>query len=433
MLLRAARIGATSDVVDVRIDDGRITGIDPLEATRVASGRTFDLEGRVLLPAFVNAHAHLDKAFLPWTSTDEVTYEGGVLSGRMLEAKRRFTVDDVKERAGKALRWAIESGTTAMRTHIDVDPSAGLVGVRAILELKREFASVIEIQTVAFAQEGLVGQPETIALMEEACAMGVDLVGGKPSADEDRRAHIDLVVELARRHDRGIDLHVDTDIDRDYGANVEQFQGVDYPADLEAYHLARRALETGHRRGICASHLCALDALDPALGANVIALLKRAGVAVISCPMSNLFLEGLGDPRDTRRGITRVRDLLRGGVTTAYGTDNFGDAFNLFGTPDMALHGLVTAFACHMRTVDDLAVVVEMGTTTPAAILGLDGWGVREGARADLVVLDATSLYEGLTRVVPRHLVLKDGRAVFTSRRDDVFKGPTYPPVRTEP
>jgi cytosine deaminase len=430
MLLREARVGATNEVVDVRIEDGRIRSIDPREVNKVASGPTFDLGGRVLLPAFVNPHCHLDKAFLPWTSTDDVTYEGGVLAGRMKEAKREFTVEDVRARASKALRWAIETGTTAIRTHVDVDPSVGLVGVRALLELKRELASVIEIQTVAFPQEGMVGQPETIALMEEACAMGVDVVGGKPSADEDRRAHIDIAFDLARRFDRAIDLHVDTDIDRDYGANVERFEGVDYPADLETYYLARRTLQTRHPRGVCASHLCALDALDPPLGANMVGLLRRAGLSVIACPMSNLFIQGLGDARDTRRGITRVRDLLRGGVTTAYGTDNLGDAFNLYGTTDMVLHGLVTAFACHMRTVDDLAVVAEMGTTTPAAILGLDDWAVRPGGRADLVVLDADSLHEGLTRVVPRHLVLKGGRPVVSAQLDELFAVTTPEPDR---
>jgi len=423
-LLRDARVRGAEEPVDVRISGDRIASIEPSGGSDADAMRVFDLEGRVLLPGFVNAHAHLDKAFLLWTATDEVEYRGGVLVGPMQEAKLGFSVEDVKERAARAVRWAIETGTTAIRTHIDVDPFAELKGVQAVLEVKWEFASMIDIQTVAFAQEGMVDEPDTVELMEQALAMGVNLVGGKPSADEDPRAHIDIAFDLARRFDRGIDVHVDTDIDHDYGDNVEEWEGTSYPGDLESYHLARRALDSGYEGRIAASHLCALDSLDMPLIESMVSLLHRARADVISCPSSNLYLMGLGDPRDTRRGITRVHDLMAGGVRTAYGTDNFGDAFNVYGTPDMVLHGLLTAFGCQMRTVDDLWTVVEMGTTTPAAMLGLEGHGVEVGGRADLVVLDADSLYEGITRVVPRHLVLKGGRPVFLSHRDEVFLGP---------
>lgn len=425
-LLRNARLRDEQPPVDIGIAEGRIRSIAGADGPSTDGwDRVLDLDGRLVIPGLVNAHAHLDKALLPKTATQELAYVDGYLEGPGLtETKAGFTHDDVKARARTALRWAIAAGTTAIRTHIDIDPYARLTGLKAILELKQEYASLIDIQTVAFPQEGFFREPETREILEDACRLGVDLIGGKPSADPDFKAHLDVVCELAAAYDRGIDVHIDTSLDPDYNASTVDVDGAPMPAELEVVYLAQKTRELGFQGRVTASHLCALSAVKPPLAANVIKLLKRAGVAVIVCPISNLYWGARGDDYDVRRGIAPVHKLLSAGIVTAYATDNFRDAWNLYSGPDMLIHGLVTAAACHMTTPEDLWTVLEMATENPARILGLSDFGVAEGRWADLVVLETDSLIDAMTRIVPRTYVFRRGEIVALSQEWQRVFGP---------
>jgi len=425
-VLRNARIQNRSSLVDIAIEDGRIASIGPagtLMPGDDAWDRVLDLEGRLVIQGMVNGHAHLDKALLDETASAELRYVDGYLEGPGLtETKAEFTHEDVKRRARQALRWAIATGTTAIRTHIDIDPYAKLTGLEAILELKQENAHLVDIQIVGFPQEGFFREPKTRDIMEEACKMGVDLIGGKPSADPDFKAHLDVVCELAEAYDRGIDVHIDTSMDPDYNASTIQTEDGEMPAELEVVYLAQKTREMGFQGRVTASHLCALSAVRLDLSRNVIRLLRDAGVAVIINPLSNLYWGARGDEYNVRRGIAPIHELMAAGVLTAYATDNFRDAWNLYSSPDMLIHGLFTAVACHMTTPEDLWTVVQMATDNPAKILGLTDFGLAEGRWADLVVLETDSLIDAMTRAVPRSYVFRHGEmAALTHEWQQVF------------
>lgn len=430
--LTAVRLPGVDSLQDILIENGRIAAVEesPSESVVSLQPRLFNGNGRLVLPAFVNAHTHLDKALFFDSSTTDVSFENGILRSPLLEVKSGSTLDDIRQRAERVVRRAIQCGTTAIRTHVDVDTSWGLRGMEALCDIRKKYSNLVDMQLVAFAQEGMVNKPENLRLMHEACRMGADIVGGKPGADEDPHHHIDLAFELAKEFDLGIDLHVDVDLDLDFEA-TEEVLGVRVPRSLESVYLASKAIEFGYQGRVVASHLMSLDSVAPELSDAVMGLLNRAGVAVVTCPSCSLYLLAREDRMRVRRGITPVRRLLDAGIDVAYGTDNVGDAFNLYSPPDMLIHGLLTAFGCDFRTLDDLLTVAEMGTVIPAKVMGLRDYGLKVGAWADLVVIDAQSLYQAMTEIRTRSLVLKRGEVVSMSNYSEWLYGPpTY--ARTE-
>jgi cytosine deaminase len=408
-VLRNARIDDGRDLYDIHIRDGLIQEVARASMSGSIGPDGLDLEGRVCIPAFVNSHTHLDKSFLPETATNVAVVQGRV-TAPMVEAKRSFTEADVYHRAERVVLEAIASGTTAIRTHVDVDPIVGLTSVRALLALKEAYAADLDLQIFAFPQEGLVG--DTVKLIEEACELGVDGVGGKPGADDDWRGHIDAMFDIALRFDRDVDMHADIDVDRDLSTTVRDDSGVRLPADLEALSLAQKADRHDYQRRVTASHFWAFDSLEPEIAVAVGRRLAAAGISVISCPGSALYLVGRNDGSRVRRGVTRARELDELGVPTAFATDNICDGFNAYGRADMTIHALLAAISHQMTTIGDLWKVIKMGTETPSKILRLPVRALRPGSPADLVVYDASSLYDAITTIASRHLVIRAGRIV---------------------
>jgi cytosine deaminase len=248
--------------------------------------------------------------------------------------------------------------------------------------------------------------------MREALRMGADVVGGHLSIAEDYRAHSERVYEMAAEFDRDVDIHVDIDIDRDYSATTRHEDGREYPEALGVVAMALETARRGYRGRAAASHLCALDTLPPQMAGNVISLLAETGVGVVALPPGNLFTHGRADLKGVRRGVTRVRGLLEGGVLTAFGTDNIRDPFNPLGNPNMVHNAILTAYACHMASSEDFRATLKMCTDSAAKIMGLSDYGLAEGRFADLVVLDAKSVEEALaTQAMATH-VFKRGRLV---------------------
>jgi cytosine deaminase len=368
--------------VDVVVEDGQITSVAP-GVGRSADHR-LDAAGGLLLPAYVDTHIHLDKVLI----RDQLAEHDGTLRGAIdaiHAAKRSYTVEDVRRRATAVIEASVLTGTTRLRSHVDVDTIGGLVPLDGVLAAAQDCADIADVQVVAFPQEGLLRDPGAADLMAEAMQRGATVVGGMPHwevTEDDQREHVRLCFELAARHDADVDMHVD---ETDDGA---------------VRTLAMVVAET-ERRGwqhrVTVGHVCALAAADHDYADRVIADCARLGITVVANPVTNLVLQGRGDRGLVRRGTTRVRELMAAGVPVAFGQDCVQDGFYPFGRGDLLEVALISAHAAHLSSAAELHQALAAVTSVPAAAWHLgDGYGVVAGARADLQLYSATSWPEVL-------------------------------------
>lgn len=396
---RSARLGepisglrgrlADGRAVSISIVDGRVAGVDPAEG----GGEL------LLLPAFIDTHVHLDKALI----RPELREHDGTLAGAIAaihERKRRYTAEDVRNRAAAVIREHVRHGTTRLRSHVDVDTIGGLVALEGVLLAARECSAIAEVQTIAFPQEGLLRDPGTAELMEEAMAMGCQVVGGMPhweTSVEDQLAHVRFCFDLAERYDRDLDLHVD---ETDDGA-VRTLEMV-----------ADEALRRGLLGRVTVGHVCALAAADEDYSRRVIEKCAQAAVTVVSNPVTNLELQGRGDRGLVRRGTTRIADFRAAGVNLCFGQDCILDGFYPFGRGDMLEVALISAHAAHLATTAELTFALEAMTSNPARAWRLAAYGLAPGARADIVAYTAPSWPEVLRLQQPPAMVVHAGRLV---------------------
>jgi cytosine/creatinine deaminase len=381
--------------VDIGIAGSRIVAVAPdLEAPAV---RTIDLEGRVVLPGLVEAHTHLDKCLTGELAENRsgTLYEAVDVMGRL---QRDRSVETIRVHARQAALLFLGAGVTAIRSHVDINESAGLRGVEALLAVREELAGVLDLQLVALCG-GLDDPPRpgVRALAEEALRMGVNAVGGAPALHADPCAYIDVVFELAERYDRPIDLHVDESDD---------------PTHFCLPYLAEKTRGAGYEGRVVAGHCCSLAAVDHLQAERAIEAVRTAGIRVVTLPSCNLYLQGRDDRGIVRRGLTRVRELLAAGVPVSCGSDNVQDPFNPFGNGDLLQVANLLAHAAHFGRLDEQAVALDMITGIPAETLGLADYGLQPGCAADLVVLDTRDPRTILATVPPRRYVLKRGRIV---------------------
>ncbi len=406
LVVRGARLPRGEGRVDIGVAGGRIARIAPRIPERGA--REIAAEGRLVIPGLVESHFHLDKALLGAGAPRGAGDVAGAIRATA-EAKRGFTVEDIHARARRALEMAIRRGTTVMRTHVEVDPIVGLKGMEAILPLQREYAWAIDLQICVFPQEGIFQTPGTEALLRAALALGGEAVGGVPYNDTDGRAHLRLVFDLAREFDRDVDLHLDF---------------FDEPGDLLIGEVADMTRARGWEGRVVAGHVSALGALDPAALAPLAARVRDAGVSILVLPATDLYLMGRRDARNVRRGLAPVRRLLDAGVNVAVATNNVQNPFTPFGDADLLRIANLLATAAHFGTTDDLVRVLDMATVNGARALRRGDYGLVEGARADLVLLDCTEPAEAVGAIPERLWVLKDGAVSVQNRVETTFARP---------
>ena len=397
--LQDARLGDGS-VVDVVVDGDHIV--------RVAAGAAGDVKeslnarGKLLLPAFIDGHVHLDKVLI----RDELREHDGTLAGAIgsiHERKRRYTVDDVRGRARAVIEESVRLGTTRLRSHVDVDTIGGLVPLEGVMAAAADCADIADVRTIAFPQEGLLRDPGAYDLMEAALEAGANVVGGMPHwepAEAAQREHVRLCFELAERFDRDLDMHVD---ETDDGA-VRTLEMV-----------ADEALRRGFTGRVCAGHACSLSAADQAYADRVIAKCARAGISIAANPVTNLVLQGRGDRGLVRRGTTRIAELRAAGVNVLFGQDCVKDGFYPFGRGSMLEVALISAHAAHLTTRADLQFALRAVTEAPAAAMRLRDYGLGPGARADLQLYAASSWEEALRLQAPPEKVWFAGRLVAES------------------
>lgn len=397
LILRQVRIQDGQPLVDVAIRDGKIVEI----ATGISASAKQEIQGKgnVLIPGFVEGHLHLEKAYL----MDRKANRSGTLKEAIAVTaalKVTLTRDDILERSTKVLRALVKAGSTYVRAHAEFDPAQGFTGFDVVLELREKFKNIIDIQVVAFPQEGILKLAGMKEMMREAMKKGADVVGGIPYNDTPPLEHIDYVFSLAKEFDKDVDFH------QDFADNADSMT-IDY--------LARKTIAEGYQGRVTVGHLTSLAAVEPEKLNATISLLRDAGISVMCLPATDLHLGARNDTYNIRRTLTPVRALRDGGVNVCLATNNIRNAFTPYGTGDLLNIAQLAIPACHLGGADDQATVLSMLTTNPAKAMGLKNYGLEVGKDADLVLLETQSMAEVILDLPARLLVLKRGNIVAKS------------------
>jgi cytosine/creatinine deaminase len=395
LLLRDAQLfgGAESDV---RIRGGHIETIAPAgELTPLVEEQVLDLSGYLLLPAPAEPHAHLDKAF---TSERFERAAPDLLTAiEQWHAHRAtLTVEDVAGRARAAALETLAHGATAIRTHVDVGEGIRLRGVEALLAVRDELRELIDIQIVALAYPvaGEAGA-DNHRMLCEAAEMGVDLIGGAPHVTDDPSGDLEFALEVAGRYGIGVDLHTDERMEESHG--------------LE--ELCQRCAD-GFAHPATASHCVSLGTRSAETQAEIAALVTKAGVGVVTCPLTNLLLQGLGITTSTPRGLTAIHPLLNAGAALAAGGDNVQDVFNPIGCGDP----LQTAQLVMAAGQLDAETSYRLVSDGARAVMGLSAVGFAPGAPAELLAVRARSLTHAIATATEDRMVIRGERVVVRTR-----------------
>jgi cytosine deaminase len=397
LVLREARLTGGNQTVDIGVRDGRIAAIAP---TLVCDAPEERLDGRLVVPGFVDTHIHLDKSCILGRCECRL----GTLQEAISEvaaAKRDFTEDDVYARARRTLEKAIVQGTTRMRTHVEVDPRIGLKSFQAISRLKRDYAWAIDLEICVFPQEGLINDPGAEELLVAACAAGADVIGGCPYTDTHPDEQIARIFAIAQTFDLDIDFHLDFDLD---------------PSWMHLDEVCRQTEAQGWGGRVAIGHVTKLSAVDPDRLTMIGQRIADAGVAVTVLPATDLFLMGRGADHNVPRGVTPAHRLLALGVTCSLATNNVLNPFTPFG--DCSLLRLANLYAnvAQLGRPAELAQCLDMVTGAPAALMNLADYGIAVGKPADLVVLDALDGAAAVAELAQPLCGWKAGRRTFTRR-----------------
>ena len=398
LLIRNATLPDGRTGIDLLARDGRFVDIAP-KLPMVADADELDAQGWLVSPPFVDAHFHMDSVLshgLPRVNQSGTLLEGIALWG---ELKPLLTGEALIERALRYCDWAVAKGLLAIRSHVDVcDPR--LLAVRALLQVREQVKPYLDLQLVAFPQDGVLRSPAALDNLKRALDLGVDVVGGIPHFERtmaEGAASVRLLCELADERGLRVDMHCD-ETDDPSSRHVETLA-------FEAQRLKLHGRVTG-------SHLTSMHSMDNAYAAKLIALMVDAGLSAVANPLINITLQGRYDSYPKRRGMTRVPELQAAGVPVAFGHDCVMDPWYALGSADMLE---VAAMGLH---VGQLTSAVQMRgcfdavTNVPARILGLDGYGLAPGCRADCVLLQARTPIEAIRLRAQRLAVIRAGRVI---------------------
>ncbi len=386
-------------------DDGRYLEIaDRIDAPAAEGCRVIDAEHMLAAPTFVNTHMHFDKAYtaLGGRESSIETLEDSIRI--MHDIKRAYTVADVKSRAVRAIRECVMYGTTKIRTNVDIDNMANLVGLEGVLAAKEETKDICDLQVVAFPQEGIFCNAGTERLMWQAMEMGADVAGGMPAAewiDEEKKRHVDLVFEIAEKYGCLIDMHIDQSKDM-------------FDRTLE--YTAWLTLQKGLYGRVTGGHCTSIAYQNQSHAIKVMKLLREAGVNVCT---NTQVLAIMGIDQEPRtRGVTRIREMVEMGVNVATAQDTICDGFHLYGTGDPLDYGLIGAYTAQYNTPKSARLMFDMLTVNSARIFSPDeAYGIAVGNVADFNIIDAPNVQEALRTRASRPYVIKSGRVIASFRR----------------
>ncbi len=384
-------------VRDIAIKGDRIVAVEPQLPEE--AGKILDARGQLVSPPFCDPHFHLDAALsygLPRVNQSGTLFEGIALWG---ELRQVATQQDMVDRALAYIDWAVSMGLLATRTHVDTSDDR-LLGVDALLEVKKKVASYFDLQIVAFPQDGYYRSPNNVKNVERALDRGVDIVGGIPHAErtmEDGRLAVIAQCEIAAKRGIMIDLHCDESDD---------------PLSRHIETLAAEAKRLGLQGRAVGSHCTSMHSMDNYYAGKLINLIAESGVAIVPNPLINITLQGRSDTYPKRRGLTRVPELLKAGVTVGYGQDCVLDPWYPLGTADMldvAFMGLNTTL---MTSPPEMRATYDLVTINSAKLMRLEGYGIEVGCKASLVILEANDPVEAIRLRANRTTVISKGKIV---------------------
>ena len=397
LMLRNALVEKHQQPVDLAINDGKI--LECGENLAHKSIQELDLGNRLVIPGFVDPHVHLDIALM---NSQEIPgrakrfFDTREPNQEIERRRKAFTHESIKERARAALRLASRHGVTAVRAQCHIDTEVELNHLKALLEVKEEFARHVTVQIVAFPQQGLMKNPGTLELFREALKAGADVMGGASNHDPVMSDHIDAAFDLASEFDVDLDIHADLGL-----AECARLE------DLEVVYIAEQAINRGYQGRVTVGHACKLGSAPPDVADKAIELLREANISVISQP--DLYRLGREDTYNVRRGLTRVRELLEAGVNVTFASNNIQDGYRPMGNFDPLEEALILSYGAHMDTVDDYSTLLKMATINGAGAIGLADYGLEPGCVADLVVLDASCPSAAVIHQVEKRYVFKAG------------------------
>ncbi|MFT3818597.1 MAG: amidohydrolase family protein [Rubrivivax sp.] len=398
MLIRNATLPDGRQGVDLLVRDGRIAALQP--GLAAPEGVTvIDAGGWLLSPPFVDAHFHMDATLsygLPRVNASGTLLEGIALWG---ELKPQLTQEALVERALQYCDWAVAQGLLAIRSHVDVcDPR--LLAVEALLEVRRRVAPYLDLQLVAFPQDGVLRSPGVLDHLKRALDLGVDVVGGIPhferTMDEGAQS-VALLCELAAERGLPVDMHCDESDD---------------PLSRHIETLAFHAQRLGLQGRVTGSHLTSMHSMDNYYVSKLLPLMREAGVHAVANPLINITLQGRHDTYPKRRGMTRVPELLAAGINVGFGHDCVLDPWYALGSGDMLEVAAMGLHVAQMTSQQGMRQCFDAVTVNNARILGLEGYGLDPGCRADFVLLQARSPAEAIRLRAPRLLVVRGGRVL---------------------
>ena len=405
MLIRHATLPDGRTDIDLLVRDGRIAAIGErlFDGHPVPEGvEQIDAAGWLLSPPFVDAHFHLDATLsygLPRVNASGTLLEGIALWG---ELKPLLTHEALVERALQYCDWAVAKGLLAIRSHVDVcDPR--LLAVHALLEVRQRVAPYLDLQLVAFPQDGLLRAPGALANLKRALDLGVDVVGGIPHFErtaEQGAESVRLLCELAAERGLPVDMHCDESDD---------------PLSRHIETLAFQTQRLGLQGRVTGSHLTSMHSMDNYYVSKLIPLIAEAGVHAVANPLINITLQGRHDSYPKRRGMTRVPELIAGGVNVAFGHDCVMDPWYSLGSADMLEVAQMGLHVAQMTSQAQMRACFDAVTVNAARVMGLSGYGLVPGCHADFVLLQARSAVEALRLRPARLKVIRRGRVIATA------------------
>ncbi|PAF36809.1 cytosine deaminase [Terribacillus saccharophilus] len=399
MIITNAKLRNREGLWQIQITEGKIERIaQSIESNR--DEQIMDVQGNLVLPPFIEPHIHLDTTL---TAGEPNWNESGTLFEgiqRWSERKELLTLEDVKTRAKQALKWQIAQGIQHVRTHVDVtDPE--LTALKALLEVKEEMASYVDLQLVAFPQEGILSYPNGEELLEESLRMGADVVGGIPHYEFTREYGVESLqtaFKLAEKYDRLVDIHCD-EIDDEQSRFVEVVA-----AEAHRYGMGER---------VTASHTTAMGSYNDAYTSKLFRLLKLSNINMVANPLVNIHLQGRFDTYPKRRGITRVKELQEAGINVSFGHDDIFDPWYPLGTGNMLQVLHMGIHVTQLMGYDQIVNSIDMITTNSARTLHIEEkYGIEEGKPANLIVLEAENEYEAIRKQAAVLYSVRNGEVI---------------------
>lgn len=398
-VIQNARLRDADGLWQIVMKDGKFSQISPMSENLQLSDdiEIIDAEEGLVTTPFIEPHIHLDTT---QTAGEPKWNESGTLFEgieRWAERKAMLSNEDVKKRALTTLKWQIANGIQHVRTHVDVSDST-LTALKAMLELKEEVRDFIDVQVVAFPQEGILSFPNGKALLEEAMKMGADAVGGIPHFEFTREYGVEslqYVFELAKKYDRLIDIHCD-EIDDEQSRFVESVAAFAYRDEI------------GER--VTASHTTAMGSYNDAYASRLFRIFRLSGINFVANPLVNIHLQGRFDSYPKRRGMTRVKELLKAGLNVCFGHDDVFDPWYPLGTANMLQVLHMGMHVGQMMGYPELNNGLNLITKNSARTLHLQNYGIEAGNPANCIILPAENGFDALRRQVPTRYSIRHGK-----------------------